>query len=487
MSLKNIKQTVSDESFETYLANFINNKEPLPTYAEEVTEKLDKIFNESYDFSHITIETKQGPVQIYYFQGMINEILFHHNVLQPLQENDYYQMTDLKQHLHVSGIEKATEWTQLIKELHSGNVLLHVDNSIPLILQMEDVTRRSLTDPSTEQQVYGTKIGLIENIETNVSLVRKMIKDPRLKTKEFCLGTQTQTKVAFLYMEQYMEEGEIEFMSEKLKTYNKKHLFSLGDLSNHLSQYPFALFPQHSRTERLDNVCYELFNGKMAILVDNSTFCLITPTYFMDSITSYEDETFFVKWSFLFTRLLRFFSVLFGAILPAIYVSLVAFHPELLPTTLALTIAESRSDIPLPAQAEALFMMMALDILVEASIRLPSFVGQTIGIVGGLVIGTAAVEAGIVSNTMVIIIAFTAISTFTLPSWETVTAWRTMRYLFLLSASVLGLYGYSLIFGLLLFHSCKIDQFGRSYMYPISPFDLSKLISIFFKKDAASK
>lgn len=178
-------------------------------------------------------------------------------------------------------------------------------------------------------------------------------------------------------------------------------------------------------------------------------------------------------------RLLRIVSILVATIFPALYVALVGYHPELLPTTLALTIADSRNNIPFPVYLEAIMMIFALDILVEASLRLPSVVGQTIGIVGGLVIGQAAVEAGLVSNTMIIVSASTAITSFTLPTWHLISSWRISRYLLLIMSALLGIYGLTIGIAYLTLHLCNLSSFGKPYLSPATPLNPMELLNVF--------
>lgn len=250
---------------------------------------------------------------------------------------------------------------------------------------------------------------------------------------------------------------------------NIDHLVNLGQLNKKITLYPTSLFPQVHQTERPDYVAFSLTEGKIAILMDNSTFCGVLPVGLFDLYITSGDYGYTSFWNTSYVLFIRYVCTILATALPALYVSLVAFHPELLPETLALSIAESRLNIPLTAPGEAFLMMFALDILVEASMRLPSNVGQTIGIVGALIIGTAAVEAGIVSTLMVIVISFTAIASFTSPSWELVSSLRITRYGLLFISSLFGLYGFVLGFCLIYIHLCNIDNFSRPYLAPFSP------------------
>ncbi|MFA9560541.1 spore germination protein [Evansella sp. AB-rgal1] len=470
-------------SFDEYLASIVNPEERLPVNIEILKGLMQSIFSESYDFAERLFKLPNGQkAYLCYLSGLINKTDLEDNVLKTLlkREKDIYVSDDFGSILTITNYKNSTIWKEVIDQILSGNVLLLVEGVQPVILLLANKNLRNVADPTTEYQVYGAKIGFIEDSRTNVSIMRQFIKDPRLRSKEYELGKESKTHASLVYLEQYAEDEAVETIDSYLKTFDKDHMLSLGQLTKYVSRHPYSIFPQASKTERPDHAAYALTQGKVVLFVDNSTFCLQAPITFMDMLETSEDHSFLVTWNLTFIRLIRLVSLLVGSALPALYVALVAFQPELIPTTLTINVAQSRAQIPLPATAEAFLMLFALDVLVEASIRLPSFVGQTIGIVGGLVIGTAAVEAGIVSNVMVIVIAFTAVAIFTLPNWEFVSSWRIVRYAFVTSAAVLGLYGLVMAIAFLALHIAKLDSLNRSYLYPLSPFD-GKQLRNFFK------
>ena len=476
---------IKELSFEDYLTSFVDIKDRPPKSTSLVKEKLNEVFSDSMDFSERDFHLLSGKsTYICYFSALISRQQLESSVIKPLlQHRDkIYSADDLGSILTVAKYETVTNWKMAIDNILDGNILLHIDNLDPIILFLADKNERTPNDPTTEYQVYGAKFGFIENSLSNVGIMRQFIKDPRLKTKGYEMGVVSKTQVAVVYMEQYCQPEVIQHLDTLLKSYSKEHLLSSGQLTKYISKHPNSIFPQATMSERPDHASFALIQGKALIFIDNSSFCVITPVTLLDLMETSEDHFFLIRWNLLFIRLLRMASLFIGTILPALYVALVAFQPELIPTTLTINVAQSRVQIPLPATAEALLMMFALDVLIEASIRLPSFVGQTIGIVGGLVIGTAAVEAGIVSHTMVIVIAFTAIALFTVPSWEFVSSWRIIRYLLLGVSTVLGLYGLTLAVGFLLIHLCKLDSMNKPYMYPVAPFDAKQFKTFFLPK-----
>ncbi|MBU9714866.1 spore germination protein [Evansella tamaricis] len=469
-------------SFESYLKTFVDIDSEPPKESITVKQKLNQIFSNSFDFSERSFHLPNNrPVYICYFSALISQPQLEESVIKPLLHHFDHVTTseNLGSIITVTKYERVTDWNMAVQSVLDGNILVHIDQLDPVIVFLAEKLDRSPNDPTTEYQVYGAKFSFIEDSRKNVGVMRQFIKDPRLKSKGYDVGVVSNTQVAVLYLEQYCEPKVIQHLDQLIKSYKKEHLLTIGQLTKYISKHPNSIFPQATMSERPDLVAYSLIQGKVVIFLDNSTFCAITPVTLMDLLETSEDHFFLVRWNLLFIRILRISSLFIGTILPALYVALVAFQPELIPTTLTISVAQSRVQIPLPATAEAILMMFALDVLVEASIRLPSFVGQTIGIVGGLVIGTAAVEAGIVSHTMVIVIAFTAIALFTTPSWEFVSSWRIIRYLLVGVSTLLGLYGLTLAVGFLIVHLCKLDSFDKPYMYPLAPFDKYELKRFF--------
>ena len=456
-------------------------EETLPTDSNILKASLNKIFEHSADFRTRTIGLPSGQtVYLYYIEGLNDKERLEANVIRPLvhlTEQENKEVIDSVDEV-IYGINyiEPKSWKELIDYCLSGYIICHIENRLPVVLSLQKVEKRSLSEPTTEQQVYGPKIGFVEDSRTNVVLLRKYIKDPRLCVKEYQVGSMSATSVAVVYLDEYVDEELLNKIDEKIKGYQNDQLFVSNTLTLSIVERPLSLFPQVQKSERPDQAAFALGQGKVIIIVDNSTFCHIVPTTLFSFYEKSDDNDIGSVWNLTFLRLLRFISLIVATTFPALYVSLVAFHPEMIPTTLALTMAESRNNIPFPAAVEAVMMMFALDVLVEASIRLPHFIGQTIGIVGGLVIGQAAVEAGIISSTMVIVIAFTAIAAFTSPSWEMTGSWRIVRYLLLFFASIFGLYGLTIGICLLLMHLCALTSFNKPYFSPLTPFNPKELL-----------
>lgn len=470
----------------------ISELDEVPVCEEEVSQKLNIIFEHSSDFEHRTVilPSKQ-TLTVYYFDGIIHHERLQEGVIQPFVLRVEKQIEDEVKELGevIYNVKYTTpaNWRELLDNCLKGDVICHLSGVKPITVALPNFETRSLSEPSTEQQVYGPKVGFVEDAVRNLSMLRKYFKDPRLKARNYKLGSLSQTNALVVYLDEYVDNDLLYDVLERISNVKTDNVSTTAILAQHITEFPKSLFPQVKKTERPDQAAFALTQGKIVILLDNSTFGIVLPSTLASFYETGDDNDEGSVWSVTFIRLIRMLSMFVATLLPALYVALVAFHPELIPTTLALTIAESRNNIPFPAAIEAFLMMFALDTLVESSIRLPSFIGQTIGIVGGLVIGQAAVEAGIVSSVMVIVIAFTAISAFTAPSWELASSWRIVRYILLLFASILGLFGVVLGVCLLTIHVCALTSFKKPYMSPLSPLNPKELLNIFGRTSLREK
>jgi hypothetical protein len=479
--------------------------QPLPDYQEYLKQKLQvddpkelpsdfkilhptltKVFESSDDFTKKTMKLPSGQqVSLYYVKGLINKDQLQKWVAEPLikhiNEKIEKPVTTVSDVIQSAQLTEPKNWEELIQNCLMGQLICHIDGLKPVSVAINTSKNRNPSDPTTEYQVYGPKVGFVEDSMTNVAMVRKFITDPRLKVKEFNIGRLSHTHVALLYVDEYVDPDFLSEVIERLQKVTEDNVVSAGQLGSLIADYPNSLFPQAQKTERPDNASYALSQGKIVIILDNATFVLLLPTTHFDLYLTSEDN-FLQPWHKLFIRALRMIGLITATIFPAFYVSLVAFHPELIPSTLAITIAETRNNIPFSASAEAFLMFLALDVLVESSMRLPMFVGQTVGIVGGLIIGQAAVEAGFVSSTMIIVTAFTAVASFTTPSWDLVSSVRIARYILLSLASMLGLFGLTIGLFLVLIHLCHLSSFSKPYLSPMTPMNPGELFHLFFRK-----
>ncbi|BFT72305.1 spore germination protein [Paenibacillus sp. P36] len=328
---------------------------------------------------------------------------------------------------------------------------------------------RSVEEPSSENNVRGPRDGFTESIRTNTALVRRRIKDPMLRMDGMVIGTRSKTDINIAYIQDLVKEGLVDEVKRRLSHIKIDAILESGYIEEMIEDAPFSPFNTIQSSERPDKVASALLEGRVAIFTDNTPVVLIVPTFFWQFIQA-PDDYYNRYWVGTFFRIVRYLAFLISLMLPSIYVMLVSFHHEMIPTALALTIASGREVVPFPVLLEAVMMELAFELMREAGLRMPKPIGQAVSIVGSLIIGQAAVQAGLVSPFMVIVIAITGISSFAIPSYSSSLALRIFRFPLLIASGTLGLLGFSGMFFILLLHALSIRSFGESYLSPASPF-----------------
>ncbi|GAF20419.1 spore germination protein GerKA [Bacillus sp. JCM 19047] len=339
-----------------------------------------------------------------------------------------------------------------------------------LALKTPSTQNRSIEEPINDRALRGAHDGFIEDLTTNLSLIRKTARIENLVIQTQVVGQSLKKEVAMVYIEGRADSTILKDIKKKLRDIKQDIISSPGTLNELLQGSKKTFFPQILYTERPDSTVGNLAEGRIALLIEGNPTALILPVSFFSFMQSVDDyNVHFVLGSFF--RLIRTIALLISILLPSLYISLVAFHFEIIPQPLIISVKSSLQNIPYPPLVEALIMEFTIELIREAGLRLPAPIGQTIGIVGGLVIGEAVVNAGLVSNIMIIVVAVTAISSFVIPSPEMGSVVRLSRFPLMLSAATFGLIGVVLTFFVILMHLIKLDSFGIPYLTPIAPFN----------------
>lgn len=338
---------------------------------------------------------------------------------------------------------------------------------------------RAISQPEAEPTVRGSRESFVETLRTNASLIRRRIKSPNLKIETLRLGEVTNTEVAIAYIEGIVNEklvGEVKSRLERIKV---DGVLESGYIEELIEDNPWSLFPTVNHTEKPDRVAAMLLEGRIAILVEGTPFALTVPNLFVEYLHASED--YYER--FMFTtavRLIRFLSMIVSLTLPSLYIAVVSFHHELLPTTLLLSVAAQREAVPFPVFVEVLMMEAMFEILREAGIRLPRPIGQAVSIVGALVIGEAAVRAGLVAAATVIMVAFTGIASFVF-AYSASIAFRLLRFNMMILAGTLGILGLASGLAVIGIHLCTLRSFGVPYLSPAVPITGSDLKDVVFR------
>ncbi|WXB92439.1 spore germination protein [Bacillus sp. FJAT-52991] len=424
---------------------------------------------ESNDFLTFRLRD-DSPFFVSFYKTLINPDTVHQNILAALSNKKLADLQTIKEQLPIEDLLITENASKIKDKLMAGHVIFYQKEKSPscLLVPALAVEKRQVAVPETEYTVIGPKEAFVEALDTNVNLVRKRLPVPELQMKEMVVGKLSKTRVKVAYVKGIANQENINTVIQRIQEIEYDQIPDSSFLMQMITDNKSSLFPQIVDTERPDRAASALSEGKIAILVDGSPHVLLAPTTLIEFFSAFED--YFYTWGIASVfRLIRLFAVTFSALSTPAYVAVLTYHYEMIPQDLLNTLVSSRSGIPFPPILEALILELTIELLREAGARLPTKVGQTIGIVGGIVIGTAAVQAGLTSNVLLIIVALSALASFTTPIYQVSYAIRFIRFPFLLSAQFLGLVGIMVCMALLFFHILNLSSLGRPFLEPIFP------------------
>ncbi|SHF00603.1 spore germination protein KA [Seinonella peptonophila] len=368
-------------------------------------------------------------------------------------------------------VSKAQNKEQVVSELLIGKVAIffsHCDD-VFLLSSLTRYEKRGVPESKNEMVIVGPQEAFSEDIDTNLSLLRHRIRHQHFKVKDYVIGKLTRTKLCIIYIEGICDPKLIQKIEKQIQKIDAFKMMGVSFISDHLEEYMKSPFPQFQYTERPDTLAAALTEGRVGIMVEGTPMTLIAPVTFFTLMQSPEDyyQRFFAA---TWIRWIRYFFVTISFLLPSVYVAVTTFHPEMLPSSLLITVAAARENIPFPTIFEALMMEVTFEGLREAGIRIPKPIGQTVSIIGAIVIGQAAVQAGIVSAPVVIVVSITGIASFVIPHFELGLSFRLLRFPLMIAGGTLGLVGLIIAVFLIFLHLVSIESFGVPYMRPIAPF-----------------
>ncbi|TPV43532.1 spore germination protein [Bacillus dicomae] len=431
---------------------------------QDLIEKLKK----SSDFiNYHTSDDETMPYWISYYRPSLDGEKLQKYLMPTLLERPNASLEELKEHIPMSGITITNDLQKIEDMVLKGHAIVQVNQQDQkcMLANIAIDNYRAPTPPLNESTVIGPQEGFVEDIDTNINLVRKRLPVLDLQTKEMIVGEFSKTKVVMMYLDNLAEKDNVDFLEESLRALEYDQINDSAYIQELMGEK--SIFPLYINTERTDRVTKALIDGKIAIFVDGSPSVLLTPVSYFDFFISPEDYN--VSWMYAtFSRILRLIAVLFSICATPLYVAVLNYHYELIPSDLLETLILSRAQVPFPPLIEALFLELAIDLLREAGARLPMKVGQTLGIVGGIVIGQASVQAGLTSNILLIIVALSALASFITPIYKMGNAVRLLRFPFLMFAEIGGLFGISLGFIFLFTHLFRLTSLRKPYalFYP---------------------
>jgi len=410
------------------------------------------------------IKIANTMVTIIYLGTLVETTILDELVYNPLNQSTSAKPDEIFKNYEVV---KNDELPKLIHDICSGFTVVMFEDTI-IEISTFSAPDRAIATPDNETTVMGPQDAFVESVQTNISMVKKRVRSPQLKSKSMLLGTETKNTVVLLYMENLANEENISRVQRRLENVEFHGFIGMPVLKQMLEDKPFSPFPQFGITVRTDNTVDALLNGKIIVMMNGSPEAAILPASFLEMFLSPED--YYNRWTTAsMLRSLRLAGFFISIFLTSTYVSVLTFHPEMLPPQLLRLLAESRSQVPFPPVIEALIIELVIEVLREAGARMPTKIGQTIGIVGGIVIGTAAVEAGLASNILIVLVAVTALLSFIPPNYLMSNAIRFIRYTYIIIAGTLGMFGQMIILAWMFNHLMNLTSLGTPYMAPMIP------------------
>lgn len=414
-------------------------------------------------------------VALIYLDGMTDVQTIQGYILSPLLEcgEEKVSLSLLAEKvIQASEVDFADSLQDALDRILAGFLLILIEGETAgLVVSTAKWEDRSVNESKTQPVIRGPQHAFTEKLRTNTTLVRRRIKDSRVRLAEYRIGKLSKTVVAVMYLQGPANDQLVAKLIGNLKNVTEDQILEGEQLEEILlKNKQYSIFPRFYNTDRPDTIAAGIMEGRIAIFIDGTPFVLLVPTMFTDFIQSAEDyyQPYLYSSIIRFVRYIALFICMFA---PAVYIALTTFHQDMIPTQMLFSLASQREGIPFPAFLEAILMEVTFEVLREAGIRMPRTIGQAVSIVGTIVVGQAAVEAGIVSAAMVIVVAITGIASFVIPSYSMAIPVRLVRFVFMAMAASFGAYGITIGFILLIVHLCHLRSFGIPYFSPFAPYN----------------
>ncbi|UVI28369.1 spore germination protein [Paenibacillus spongiae] len=460
----------------------ITEKAPINRELSANLNRLKQSFSLAPDlvFRHFQIVHSGASAALVYLDGLADKQTIQEHILRELIHGASEQQFILNA-VSVGECRAGVMWSSIDDAILHGDSVLFIDgHPKAYIFATKGWPQRAVEDTKIEPALRGGHQGFVESGYQNIALIRRYIQSRELKIKEFTIGERGKSKVSVLYLADVAHPEVLKELETRIAQIDVDAILNTGELAEFIEDNPYSPFPQFILSERPDSAASHILQGRIVVVVDRSPSVLIAPVNFVSFFQSVDDYG--SRWLIAsFIRILRFLALFIALFLPAAYISLISFNYEVIPLQLLISIAETRTRVPFPPILEAILMELTLEMMREAGIRLPTPIGQTIGIVGGIIIGQAAVQAGIVSNIMVIVVASTAIASFIFPNYDIGASIRLLRFPMMLLASMFGIVGMVCGAMALVAHFVSLESLGTPYGSPLAPWRFADMKDVFIR------
>ena len=447
-------------------------------------ETLKEIFQNSNELVVKEIKVGKKDCAIVYLLGLNNTEFLSKFVIEPLL-NFKGEISNIEiitsKILTLSECEKETETKEVVSQLLKGKGVLLIDSLKEcLILAVDQFKERSISEPPTSTVLKGPRAGFVENLKTNLASIRKILATPKLKTINLKVGKETETAISIVYIDGIASQDIVNIVKNKIESVNIDGIIDSYYIASFLEEHPSSIFKQIGNNEKPDITASKLLEGRVAIIVDGSPMVLTVPFIYMEDLQSGDDyynnntRASFVRW-------VRVFALIVSILTPGFYIAIVLHHYKAIPLKFLITIVNTTKGLPLTPFAEILFVLILFEILYEASLRMPKYLGLALSIVGALILGDTAVQAGLISPPAVLIVAISGLSIYCVP--DQAPQLYILRLLFTFAGAMLGFFGITCLVIFLISYLSDFDNYGSPYLAPISPLITSDLKDSIYKTD----
>lgn len=480
-----VKLTTYAEKMEATMRRRSTKQKNHPTFPlklSELRQMLDSELINSQDLSFTVYKQANKKVAVFYIPYLVDQQKVEQLALQSLLDMQTEWTSDtILSEIPLALGKKDSDISSIIKKVTEGRICIYVEKENEAITyELAKSEKRGIEKAETESIVIGPQIALTESLASNLNVINMRVNIPDLAMERIDVGKRNPKETRMIYIQSIANETDVNTMRQRLSELEVDMIEDIHMLKQYILDSSFSVFPQYVSSELVDRSVYSLKEGKIVVLIEDSPLALIAPSTFFSFFESTEDRYFHWELS-TFIRILRFIAAFVTILLTPMYVVATTFHFELIPSQLLVTLGESRAIVPFPPIIEVILLELIIELLREAGARLPTKVGQTIGIVGGVVVGTAAVQAGITSNILIILVTLSALASFSTPNYIMGNTIRLIRFPLIILAAYYGIIG--LMFGicLLIIHLIRLQSLGRPYLAPLYPLRLADFNKVFFR------
>ena len=476
-SLKKLLSTIKRKSPAPFILSPNNGAIPVSDKLEPNKQQIRHLLGSAQDitmrdFQIDTENKRQLNALLVAVEGLVDESAIRQNVLRALMEKPLDDkanvLTQVEQRLYVKKFMLEADLNKAILEMLHGAALLFIEGlAQAIVIPAEAYELRTISEPPTEAVVKGPREGFVEATSTNLALLRRRIPHPALRFETIVIGQYTRSEITIAYVEGIADPQVVENVKTRLREIRTDSLLSSGELEQYIEEAPYSIFPTVGNTERPDKAASMMMEGRVVILVSGDPVALTVPHLFIECLQNQEDYS-SRPYLASFIRLLRVSAFVASVTLPSVYLFAMNFHKESIPSELIVSMTEARQRVPFPIEMELLGLMVAFEIVREAGVRMPRAIGQTVSIVGALILGQVSVQAGFIGAPTIIVVAMSAIASFIITPIAEVAA--LLRFLMVIPTALFGFFGFIGVGLMILTHMASLNSFGAAYLAPISPF-----------------